>query len=109
MVQYEFTPGYRIIEKELLELNSKLPSGSEIGFNEGPTIELNKSRPERLVFSAKYYHTDREYRDRITTHGIIVTPSLVNELKIIVTGENYENIKDYIEAVFWDALMQEIE
>ena len=78
---------------------NELPSGS--GFNNGTGFDFDKSTPEKLVFLTSYHHmNDGSYYDGWTAHSVIVTPSLQFGFNIKVTGQNRNDIKDYIAEMF---------
>lgn len=80
-----------------------LPSGS--GFDNGSRIDLERSKPERLVFETSFHHMDPNgYYDGWTEHTVIVTPSLVFGFELRVTGRNRDEIKDHIHECFHYAL-----
>jgi hypothetical protein len=80
-----------------------LPHGS--GFDNGSKIDLERSTPERLVFSTAFHHMNEHgYYDGWTEHTVIVTPSLVFGFELRVTGRNRNDIKDTIHECFHYAL-----
>ena len=85
------------------ELANLLPSGS--GFDCGTKLDIEASKPNRLVFITSFHHMD-EYGgyDGWTEHKIIVTPSLVYGFELKVTGNDRDDIKDYIAEVMHGAL-----
>ena len=85
------------------ELKEHLPSGS--GFDCGTTLDIEASKPNRLVFTTSFHHMDEHGGyDGWTEHKIIVTPSLVHGFELKVTGKNRNDIKDYIAEYFHHAL-----
>lgn len=83
-----------------------LPNGG--GFNQGTRIDINKSTHDRIVFTTSYQHAKNGLHDGWTDHTIIVRPSFVYNLDVKITGRNKNNIVDYIDEVFRDALLSEI-
>lgn len=83
-----------------------LPSGS--GFDNGTTVDVDRSRPDRLVLNTSFHHMD-EYGgyDGWTEHAVIVRPSLIHGFELRVDGRDRNGIKDYIADVF-NALLHEI-
>lgn len=80
-----------------------LPHGS--GFDNGSEIDLDRSKPERLVFTTAFHHMDPNgHYDGWTDHTVIVTPSLVFGFELRVTGRNRDEIKDHIHECFHYAL-----
>jgi hypothetical protein len=95
-------------ELRLQKLESFLPSGS--GFDNGSTINLKESRPDRLVIDTAFHHMDEHgYYDGWTEHKVIVTPSLQWGYVLRVTGRNRNWIKDYIYEVFDCIKYEEVE
>ena len=85
------------------ELANLLPSGS--GFDCGTKLDIEASKPNRLVFITSFHHMDEHGGyDGWTEHKIIVTPSLVYGFELRVTGKNRNDIKDYIAEVMHGAL-----
>lgn len=84
-----------------------LPRGS--GIDAGTTLD-NISHAGRLVFNTSYHHMNEHgYYDGWTEHTVIVTPSLLNEFDLRITGRDRNDIKDYLYDVFAEVLMQEID
>jgi len=85
------------------ELKEHLPRGS--GFDCGTTLDIEASKPERLVFKTSFHHMDEHGGyDGWTEHSIIVTPSLVYGFELRVTGRDRNGIKDYIAETMHNAL-----
>ena len=81
-----------------------LPSGS--GIDSGTKLNLDASHYEKLVFDADYHHMDENgYYDGWTQHTVIVTPSFKG-INIRITGQNRNDIKDYLYETFDYALTQ---
>lgn len=95
--------------KEHIEalVKEHMPSGS--GFNNGTTLDLDKSTPERLVFDTAFHHMD-EHGSYCgwTEHTVIVTPSLAFGFTMRVTGRDRRGIKEYIGDSFHTALSGEV-
>ena len=71
---------------------------------------LLKSTEKRIVIDTAYWHHNDSYEtSRWTDHQIVITPSFEGEINIQVSGENVNNIKEYLEEVFRKALMKEYE
>jgi len=98
-------------EERLSDLEAELPSGS--GFDSGTEIDLDRSTPERLVLTTSFHHMNEHgYYDGWTDHSIVVTPSLVFEFNLRITGrERYRggDWKDYCHETFQHVLGQEHE
>jgi hypothetical protein len=84
-----------------------LPSGS--GFDNGTSIDLEESTPEKLVLHTSFHHMleNGEYWGW-TDHQVIVTPSLGFMFTMRITGRNRDDIKDYIAQEFFEALIEEV-
>lgn len=82
-----------------------LPSGS--GFDAGSTVDVGRSRADRIVLNTSFHHMN-EYGsyDGWTEHDVIVTPSLVHGFTLRVTGRNRNDIKEYIAQTFQYTLEQ---
>ena len=91
-------------EERIADIVSEhLPSGS--GFDSGTVLDLDESKPDRLVFVTSFHHmTEHGYYDGWTGHNVIVTPSLAHGFNLRVTGRDRNEIKEYIEETFQYAL-----
>jgi hypothetical protein len=84
------------------------PSGS--GIDCGTKIDMDASKPNRLVFTLEYHHmNDVGMYDGWTEHKIIVTPSLTSGYDMRITGRDRNQIKDYLHDVYSSWLAHEIE
>ena len=73
----------------------KLPSGS--GFDNGTTVDLDRSTGELLVLDTSFHHMNENgYYDGWTEHTVRVRPSLIHGTTMTVSGQNRNDIKDYI-------------
>ncbi len=79
-----------------------LPSGS--GFDNGSSVDIGQSTEDRIVLSTSFHHMTEGTYDGWTDHEIIVTPSLVHGYDVEVTGEDRNDILEYIADVFSEAL-----
>lgn len=85
-----------------------MPSGA--GFDDGVRFSFDESKPDKLIFYTQFHHMDDiGYYDGWTNHKVIVTPSLAFDFELEVTGEDKNEIHDYIADVFQDCLMEEVE
>lgn len=87
-----------------------MPSGG--GFADTTKLSFDESTPDKLVFGTQFHHmNDIGYYDGWTNHKVIVTPSLAFGFgfELDVTGEDRNEIKDYIADVFQESLMEEME
>ena len=95
-------------DKILQMVNDHLPRGS--GFDSGTQFNFIRSTPEKLVFETSFHHMDEggSYCGW-SEHQVIVTPSLVFDFDVRVTGRNVRNIKEYISETFNSALDELLE
>ena len=85
-----------------------MPSGS--GFDSGTKIDLDASHANKLVFTTSYHHmNDGGYYDGWTDHTVTITPSLVNDFDLRISGRNRNDIKDYMYQTFDQALNEDCE
>jgi hypothetical protein len=78
-----------------------LPRGS--GFDNGTKFNWDESKDNKLVFDTAFHHMDENgYYDGWSEHKIIITPDLVNDFNVKITGKNRNNIKEYINSCFSD-------
>lgn len=84
-----------------------LPSGS--GWDNGTTLDRERSTPEKLVFVGAFHHMDEHGSyDGWTDHTVTVRPSLVFGPTVTVSGRNRNGIKDYLAEMFQYAVTREI-
>ena len=85
-----------------------LPQGS--GFDDGCTIDLDASSPDRIVINAAYHHMDDHGSyDGWSEHQAIVKPSLAFGFDVRVTGRDRNDIKDYITYTIGEALSVQVD
>lgn len=85
-----------------------LPSGS--GIDSGTSIDMERSKPERIILDTSYHHMNEGgCYDGWTHHQVIITASLVHGLSLRITGKNRNDIKDYLYDVFDSTLTSEVE
>jgi len=88
--------------------SEQMPSGA--GIDAGTSLNLDESKPDRLVFNTSYHHmNDVGYYDGWTEHKVIVKPSLAFGITVDITGSNRNDIKDYLVDVFRGALTTQVE
>lgn len=93
---------------EIKALVDLLPSGS--GWDNGTEIDEIATSPTRLVLYGSFHHMDEYgYYDGWTDHQIVVTPSLQNDFELRITGQNRNDIKDYLHEMFDFALRQPVD
>jgi hypothetical protein len=84
-------------------VDQHFPHGS--GFDNGTSLNVDHSEPERLVFDTSFHHMDTNgYYDGWSQHTVIVKPSLILGYTLRITGRNRNDIKDYIAEAFRQAL-----
>lgn len=77
-----------------------LPSGS--GLDNGVRIDLDRSKPNKIVFHTEFHHLNENgYYDGWTTHSIIVVPEFGGEFDVKITGKNRNQIKDHLYDLFY--------
>jgi len=85
-----------------------LPDGS--GFDNGTEMDVERSTPDKLVFTTSYHHmNDGGMYDGWTSHTVTVRPSLAFGIEVKVSGSNRNDIKDDIWETFHYALTREVE
>lgn len=85
-----------------------MPSGS--GIDNGTRLDLEASTPEKLVFKTEFHHLNGGgFYDGWTQHRVTVRPSLCFGLSIAISGNDRNEIKDYLHEVFDTALRAEVE
>jgi hypothetical protein len=78
-----------------------LPRGS--GFDNGTKFNWDESKDNKLVFDTAFHHMNENgYYDGWSEHKIIITPDLMNDFNVKITGKNRNNIKEYIYSRFAD-------
>ena len=91
-------------EDRIKEIMEGAPRGS--GFDSGTTLG-DKSSNKKLIFYTEYHHmNDCGFYDGWTDHTITVTPGFYG-LNLVVAGKNLNDIKDYIDNVFWNWLHED--
>lgn len=102
----EWRKRYRDRIKALVR--DKMPSGS--GCDIGTKIDLETSKPDRLVFCVEFHHMDDHgHYDGWTSHEVIVTPSLQFGISLRITGRNRNEIKDHLHEIFDLSLRAEVQ
>ena len=85
-----------------------LPSGS--GVDCGTKLDLDKSTPNKLVFTFGFHHMNEGgYYDGWTEHTCVITPDLQFEISLRITGRDRNQIKDYLYDLYQYALTRELE
>jgi len=88
-------------------ITNHLPSGG--GFDDGTSLDLSQSTPEKLVFETNFHHMNGiGYYDGWTSHKVIITPSLQCGFNLRITGKNKNDVKEYMYDVFNSILNKEL-
>ena len=83
-----------------------LPSGSGLDGRIG--IDYARSNDNRIVIDVEYHHMNEVgMYDGWTNHSIVITPHLIHNIDIRITGKNRNDIKDYLHQTFLCALLEE--
>ena len=86
-------------EQSIDKICEDLPSGS--GIDSGVKFEIDKSTPEKLVFSVPFHHMDENgYYDGWTTYKITVKPSFWQGFDLKITGRDKNWTKNYLYDLF---------
>jgi hypothetical protein len=95
-------------ESEIERLTKEhLPSGS--GFDNGTTVDLEQSKPNKLVLQTAFHHMDENgYYDGWTDHTVTVTADLQFGFDLKLNGRNRNDINEYIGEVFNLVLDEEV-
>jgi hypothetical protein len=84
-----------------------MPSGS--GWDEGTKIDVDASHADKFVFYGAFHHmNDGGFYDGWTTHVVTVTPSLLNDFNIRISGRDRNDIKEYLHEMFSTCLQEVI-
>ena len=100
---------YETIHRQNIEqMIDSLPHGSGI---DGKTeFNFNKSRENKLIIDSSYHCMDQNgYYDGWIDFSIIITPSLLFDINIVITGKfrkKYESVKEYLEETFQYSLTE---
>lgn len=109
-LQYSPVPGVTEMWAERLERIERetLPSGS--GFDSGTKVDLESSKPNRIVLETSFHHmNDCGMYDGWTEHKVIVVPDMIYGIDIRITGRDRNGIKYYIGERISDYLHQDYE
>lgn len=84
-----------------------LPGGS--GFDAGTKLDMDASKPDKLVFLTSFHHMDEAGGyDGWTEHRVTVRPSLIHDFVLTISGRDRNDIKDYIAECFSVALRVDV-
>ena len=95
-------------EAYIREIDKALPSGS--GINSGSCVDIDKSKPNRLVINSSYhYMNENGYYDGWIDYRVIITPSLAFDIDLNVIGNfgRHQDIKEYLIDVYRENLNEE--
>lgn len=88
-------------------IDNFLPRGS--GIDKYPKLILDKSNENKLMFKFSYHHmNDVGFYDGWTDHILTVKPSLAFGFELKITGQNKNEIKDYLYEIFEGYLNSEV-
>ena len=80
-----------------------LPHGS--GYDSGTTVNIMKSRRDRLVLHTSFHHMNENgFYCGWTEHDVIVTPSLLFGFELLIKGKDRNQIKEMMYEDFRHAL-----
>ncbi len=89
-------------------IKDNLPHGS--GFDNGTTLDFDKSTDNKLVFNTAFHHMDDNgFYCGWTNHTVTVLPELSFGFSLKISGANTRGIKEYIDEEFRYCLSLEIE
>lgn len=73
-------------------------------------FDYEESRVDKLVIWFSYHHmNDAGFYVGWTDHKLIITPSLVNDIDMRITGRDKDDIKNYFYEVFDIALREQVD
>ncbi len=85
-----------------------LPSGS--GIDSGSQLDMTRSTSERLVFTFGFHHMNADgFYTNWTDYSVIVTPSLVHTITLRITGQDRNQLKDYLHDVFSETMKEMVD
>lgn len=84
-------------------VKAHMPSGS--GFDNGTTLDMTASTPDKLVFQTAFHHMHESgMYDGWTDHSVTIKASLASGFDMRIGGRDRNDIKDYIAECFSQAL-----
>ncbi len=88
-------PNVSTFEAEIKKMLELLPHGN--GIDNGTKFDIEKSEPDRLIFTLDFHHTD-DVGNYIkwTSHVITIIPSFRFGFIAEITGEDFNEIKEYL-------------
>lgn len=91
-------------------LDDFMPSGSGVDCGTKLDIDASLRQADRLVFTFSFHHMDDAGGyDGWTDHKAVVSPSLVYDFDLKITGRDRNGIKEYLHELFHAALSDVIE
>lgn len=100
---------WKLIHSATLDYVEKeyLPSGS--GIDDGTCIDRDDTDTNKITLLASYHHmNDAGYYDGWTNHIITITPTF-RGLAVEVSGEDRNDIHEYLADTYREALSQEVD
>lgn len=87
-------------------VGNHMPSGG--GVDCGTVLDLDASRPNRLVFCVQFHHMNifGVYAGW-TSHDVVLTPDLASGFNLRITGPNRNDVKDDLADLFHHCLSAE--
>jgi hypothetical protein len=84
-------------------VRERMPSGS--GFDNGTTLDLDRSSGDKLVFVTSFHHMDESggYAGW-TDHTVTARASFIHDVALAISGRDRNQIKDLIHDAFHHAL-----
>jgi len=84
--------------ERIKQMMGHAPSGS--GFDNGTTLDMDKSGGSKLVFNTAYHHMNEHgYYNGWTDHTVTVTPSF-DGFDLKISGRNRNDIKEMMHDTF---------
>lgn len=84
-----------------------MPAGA--GFDCGTKLDLELSHSERLVFTTSFHHMDENGSyDGWTERHVTVLPQLSCEFRLLISGPNRNDCKEYFHETFALALQTQV-
>lgn len=85
-----------------------MPSGS--GIDSGTTILIDRTGATRITLACQFHHMNEHgVYDGWTAHQITARPEFIGGLRIQVSGQDRNGIKDYLADVYHHALTHTID
>ena len=99
----EWEAKYEECLDELVE--QYLPRGS--GFDSGTKVDIEKTDFSKVVMTTSFHHMDDSgMYIKWTDHTITAKPSFLGGFELKISGENFNDIKEYMAETFSNELSQ---